>query len=240
MRVGVVCEGPTDFVAIKHFFHHCLARNQIEADFIPIQPQMDNTSPEGGWGNVLLWLSKNPPPVRIANLFGGGLFGGGLAIEPLSCLLIQLDTDVLDDVSFRNFVSSQYNYSVVSHSTTHDRADEVRKILRTAWREDAMTVADNDRHIATPAVESTEAWCLAAFFAQPQNCELIQGQSLIDQFMSALEVTEGRQPNLPYSQIDKNVRRRQRFCLKHASNSHRISAGCSQFGHVLQQLQSLA
>ena len=59
MRVGVVCEGATDFVAIDAFFGQSLADHGIEAEFVPIQPEKDKTSPEGGWGNVLHWLQKN-------------------------------------------------------------------------------------------------------------------------------------------------------------------------------------
>ena len=48
MRVGVVCEGPTDFFAIESFFGHALKNDQIDAEFERIQPTLDNTNPEGG------------------------------------------------------------------------------------------------------------------------------------------------------------------------------------------------
>ena len=54
MRVGVVCEGPTDFFAIESFFGHALENDQIDAEFVRVQTKSDNTNSEGGWGNVLL------------------------------------------------------------------------------------------------------------------------------------------------------------------------------------------
>ena len=60
MRIGVVCEGPTDAHAIVCFLQASLTHRGITPDFIPIQPDTDNTRPlDGGWGAVFLWLKKN-------------------------------------------------------------------------------------------------------------------------------------------------------------------------------------
>lgn len=238
IRVGVVCEGPTDFLAIEAFFGHALEAENVDAQFVPIQPEMDNTSPEGGWGNVLLWLRNNPPTSRVAKFFGGGLFAGNLGYEALDCLLVQLDTDVLENGSFRSFVRSEYGHTVTSSQAPSARAVEIINILRLAWREDEMTAADVNRHVPAPAVEATEAWCLAAFSAQSQNFEVVSGQALIDGFMSALETTEGRQPNPPYAEANKNTRRRKRFCDSHRASSARVIAGCDHFERTLHNLRA--
>lgn len=66
MRVGAVCEGPTDYYAIESFFRQALWEdNGIKAEFVPIQPEMDSIIPEGGWGRVLGWLNNNNPEYRI-------------------------------------------------------------------------------------------------------------------------------------------------------------------------------
>lgn len=239
MKVGVICEGPTDFVAIENFFGMALAQSEITASFKPIQPQMDNTSPDAGWGNVLLWLNKNPPSARISKLFGGGLFGGELGAEPLDCLLIQLDTDALEEPGFQAYVKKTYDYSVQLAATPTDRAQEVRNILELACGDD-MTEADKRRHVPAPAVESTETWCVAAFSAQPQDFEIISAQALTDRFMHALETTEGRVPTLPYAGIDKSIKRRQRFCKAIAGGAPRVSAGCPHFAIALDALVKLA
>ncbi len=240
IRVGVVCEGPTDFLAIEAFFNNALEAAGVASQFLPIQPRMDNTSPEGGWGNVLLWLKKNPPASRIVKYFGGGLFGGGLEYEALDCLLVQLDTDVLENGSFQRYVCREYGL-VVSPATAPDaRANEIVRILRLAWRETEMNQVDANRHVPAPAVEATEAWCLAAFTAQAQNFELLSGQDLIDGFMSALETTEGRHPNPPYAEADKSIKRRKRFCQTHRNSSARVADNCEQFAMTLEYLRSFA
>jgi hypothetical protein len=239
MKVGVICEGPTDFVAIETFFGAALSHNGLDASFKPIQPEMDNTCPDGGWGNVLLWLNKNPPNARISKLFGGGLFGGELGAEPLDCLLIQLDTDALEEPGFQTYVKKTYDYSVQLAASPADRAKEICNILECAWGDD-MTDADKRRHIPSPAVESTETWCIAAFTAQPRNFEVMGGQVLVDSFMHSLETTEGRMPTLPYAAIDKNIKRRQRFCNELFPSARRVSAGCPQFAVALNALIAIA
>ena len=67
----------------------------FSVEFVPLQPDPDATSPEGGWTHVLLWLENHPPDSRIPQFFTGGLFGGDLAQEPLDGILVQLDSDIL-------------------------------------------------------------------------------------------------------------------------------------------------
>ena len=69
-----MCEEPTDFFFTIESFFYALENDYIDAEFVCVQPKSDNTSSEGGWGNVLLWLDRNNPEYRIQNYFGGGLF----------------------------------------------------------------------------------------------------------------------------------------------------------------------
>lgn len=240
IRVGVVCEGPTDFFAIEAFFQHALESSGLVSEFLPIQPEMDRTSPLGGWGNVLLWLKNNPPAARITKFFGGGLFGGQLGIDPLDCLLVQLDTDVLEDGSFQQFVHEEYGYVVNAPGDPNARALEITNILKLAWLDAELSEVDANRHVPAPAFEATETWCLAAYTAQPQNFEIFSGQALVNGFMSALETTEGRIPTPPYSGVDKNIKRRKRFCSAHRGSSARVADNCEHFAQALAKLQSLA
>ncbi|MEG3081713.1 hypothetical protein R3F64_17810, partial [Halomonas sp. 5021] len=43
MRVGVVCEGATDFVVISHFLGSSVESAGINIDIFAIQPPSDNT-----------------------------------------------------------------------------------------------------------------------------------------------------------------------------------------------------
>lgn len=240
MRVGVVCEGPTDYHAISFFFKSALANSGVEAKFFPIQPHMDNTKPEAGWGNVLLWLKNKPPFSRVQQYFCGGLFGGPSSTEPFDCIVIHLDSDILAEESFCTYIRVTYGYEVASPVASHDRANEIRQVINLVAKFDALTDADKKRHVMAVAVESTEAWCVAVFKMPVQNAETLTGQALIDEFMCALEKSEGKDPNPPYASINKTIKRRKRFCEKHHATSNRIVQACEQFSRTLQELRAIA
>jgi hypothetical protein len=239
MRIGVVCEGPTDYPAIVHFMQHALGEQNITAEFRALHPEMDNTRPPGGWGTVLLWLKNNPAASRIQMFFDGGLFQEPLNLERLDAIIIHLDSDVLPDVSFSQYVQENYDFVVSVPGTPAEKAQEIVTIIRLAASFDQMTDADKARHVPTPAVESTEAWCVAAFTSAQCNFELLEGAALTYAFMAALERSEGRQAQLQYVNVDKNLKRRERFCKKHAAGSKRIADGCEQFSVALNQLVAL-
>ncbi len=239
MRVGVVCEGPTDFLAIESFFGHALKNDEIDAQFVRIQPEADNMNSGGGWTNVLLWLNSNSLAYRIKNYFGGGLFEEPLGEPLLDAILIQLDSDILGEPSFANYVSNKYELDIGNPGDAQERADEIRRVIRSAAKFDDMTEHDVELHILAPAVESTEAWCVAAFKTPTPNCELLKGQNLKDEFMSALERSEGRVPSPPYSRMDKDQKRRKEFLAIHAQGFARVRDGCQQFDQAYQQLREL-
>jgi len=240
MKIGVICEGPTDYPAITCFFGHALNADGLSPEFFPLFPEMDKTRPNGGWASVLLWLSNNPAQVRIQKYFEGGLFGGALSTEPLNCIILQLDSDVIDDTLFQKFIQDRYNFKISTSETPKLRAAEITKVLSVAAEFDVMTGADRHRHVIAPAVEATETWCVAAFYPQGDHWELLRGDALTNTFMSALEQSEGRQPQIPYARIDKNQSRRRAFCKKHATGSVRIINTCEQFSQALAQLKNIA
>ena len=240
MKIGVVCEGPTDFIAIEAFCRHSLAHHGVTAEFVAVQPEKDKSSPEGGWGNVFTWLKENPPEVRIKKYFEGSLFEGGLAKSSLDCLLIHLDTDVLGEEGFEKYVREKFMYVSGSPREPVDRALEISNILKLSWRDQDMANVDKCRHVPAVSVESTENWCVAAFCAKSEDVELLSGQKLIDQFMSALETSERRKPNTHYTKIDKNIKRRQRFCDRYECNSQYVYSRCRHFKLILKRLLSLS
>lgn len=239
MKIGVVCEGPTDFHAIERFFRHAFSTIGASVEFVPLQPQMDKTSPEGGWGNVLLWLKNNPPALRVQKYFGGGIFGGDLSSPPMNGLLIQLDSDVLGEQSFCTFVKKNYYHTVLTQRDPTCRANEIRAILSLAIEAAAMTENDVNRHVIVPAVESTEAWCVAAFSGQPENFETLTDQELTDRFMSALETTEGKLPTLPYAHLNKSIDRRKKLCAALENSSQRVVDNCASFRRARDHLRSV-
>ncbi len=240
VRIGVVCEGPTDWHAIRYFFEDSMSSAGFSVEFVPLQPAPDATSSEGGWANVLLWLKDHPPDTRVQQFFTEGLFGGELAQEPLDGILVQLDSDILGNNSFDAYISKQYGHTVSNPAAAEHRAEEIHTVLSLAARSQEMTEADVSRHVLAPAVEATETWCVAAFSPHHSDFESLAGQELVNEFMCALEKSENRAPKPSYVNVDKSPRRRSRFCKKWAHQSDRIIAGCPRFQEAHDQLRSLA
>lgn len=240
MRVGVVCEGPTDLPAIQEFFKTSLKRRGITAKFEAIFPEMDNTRPSGGWANVFSWAVRYPAASRIQRYFSGGFFGGALTAEPLDAIVFQLDSDVLSHELFQQFVFDRYSIEFTPPDDPAIRANIIRSILSRALQMDVLTDADRKRHVLVAAVESTEAWCVAAFHAVSDDFEKLRGQGLTNAFMTALELSESRTPQPSYENTDKSYHRRLRYCEKHASNSDRIERSCAQYADTIEHLASLA
>lgn len=90
---------------------------------------MDNTTQDAGWGNVLVWLSNNPPSERIRMLSAFSPFMEDHEESLLDCLLIQLDADILGNDSFQNYVGKRYGYKVAVPSDPADRSMEIEKVL---------------------------------------------------------------------------------------------------------------
>lgn len=239
MRVGVVCEGPTDFPAITCFVGNALERRGISATFRSLFPDMDNTRPIGGWANVMLWLERNDHHLRVQRFFKGGLFGGALGEEALDAIVIQLDTDVLADSGFRQYVKKKFNLDIVNVQNSAGKAHVLTNIIELAACIESLAMADAQRHVPFPAVNSTEAWCVAAFHNRPCSSDELEGQDLTNHFMSALESSESKTANPPYSNIDKSHRRRLSFCKKHASNSDRIVVDNVQFASCVDRLAAV-
>lgn len=239
MRIGVVCEGLTDLHAITYFFGHALQAAHISAEFVALQPPKDKTKPDASWGHVFHWLNNNPPITRVPNYFGGGLFAGALAVQPLDALLIQLDSDVLGEPGFNAFVKSNYGFQPTSPSSPDERGAEVIRILEAAGRFSEMTELDVARHVPTPAVESTETWCVAAYSAVPDDFESFPRDELTLAFMQALERSEGREPEIHYARVDKSPQRREKFCKRHAVGSARVIGSCPQFRRSFNSIRSL-
>ena len=240
VRIGVVCEGLTDWHAIRSFLRNSMSSAGFSVEFVPLQPDPDATSSKGGWTKVLSWLENHPPEHRAQRFFTRGLFGGGLAEELLDGILVQLDSDILGEDSFVAHVEKQHGYTAKDPATAEQRAEEVCQVLSLAARLLEMTEADVSRHVLAPAVESTEAWCVAAFSSRPSDFERLSGPDLANEFMCALERSESRPLKQPYAHVDKSPDRRLRFCRNYASQSDRIIAGCPRFREAHDQLLYLA
>lgn len=218
MRIGVICEGVTDFIAIREFMEGALSKMGLKTTYIQLQPTPDNTD-DGGWTRVFFWLEDNPVEARVTRFFGGGLFDMGLDNSRCDALIVQMDTDVLEDHGFSGFMNGK-NISYDAPDQASVRAEEIRRLLGIFAGSDSMTISDLQKHIFLPAVESSEAWCIAAFERLDFDPETLKGQELWDAFGSALLRSEGNF-NLPaqFGSPDKRPERREKFCIRHRSSA---------------------
>ena len=163
MKVGVICEGPTDFLAISHFLAASLKIRGLKVEFIDIQPEIDATSVNagGGWSIALSWLQNNPLVARESAYLGAGLFGGGLAAKACDFLIVQIDSDVLDEPSFHAYVNSRSGLTVNCPTDPADRFVAVQSVLLHFCEFPDEDSGLQARHIVAPAVENTETWCVA-------------------------------------------------------------------------------
>ena len=236
MRVGVVCEGPTDWHAIVCFLKASLNGRGITPTFVDIHPERDKTNPtDGGWGAVLNWLMGNPPKSRILRYFNGGLFADDLSAKRCDVMVFQMDADILSDRSFQDWVTRHLGYEVVDSGDPMQRGSEIRSIIEIAGAFVELSIRELQRHIPAPAVESTEAWCVASFRALPGDPELLRGPDLCLEFMNALHRSESR-PVQQFAHIDKQPDRRRRYCGKHSAGFERLEAQCLHYRELVDSI----
>lgn len=239
LRIGIVCEGPTDFHAIRNFIPAALKALGVDAEIVPLQPDMGRTMPDAGWPHLEAWLRNNPPQQRIIE-FLRGAFGSGMSANTCDVILIQMDSDILDEESFRTHMERQYQFIIPDVHEPDARGARVKEILELWSRIGELTAVDRDRHVFAPAVESTEAWCVAADHTQQTEIERLRGAELTQAFMSALEASEHRDVGV-YVNIDKDVGRRTRFCEEYgAAGAGPVLRGCPHFERAVTQLGALA
>ena len=221
MRIGVVCEGQTDQTAITNFLKASLTGRDITPVFVPIQPENDRTKPpDGGWHAMLNWLLKNPPKSRIATYLGGGLFDDGLSAKRCDVLVFQIDSDILSERGFQNWTRKTLGHDVTDSTDPTQRGKEVRSIIEIAGNFEELSDDESKRHIPAPAVESTEAWCVAVYGSFSGDPERLKGLALCREFMTALHRSENRDIQ-SFTKINKSPDRR-RNLLREACR--RISA----------------
>lgn len=239
MRIGVVCEGPTDAHAIVCFLHSSLTHRGIMPVFIAIQPETDNTrSPEGGWGAVLKWLKENPPSARTRAYFHGGLFGDGLSAKHCDVLVFQMDADILADAAFRNWTKRHYQYTVANRTDPVKSGQKITSIIETVGAFSRLSRDEKRRHIPAPSVESTETWCIAAFRNLPVDPELLSGSQLCQEFMTSLHRSENR-PVQDFVSVNKDPRRRRRYCERTSSGFARLENQCYHYLNLVNVLVSI-
>ncbi|WPB58630.1 hypothetical protein [Xylophilus sp. GOD-11R] len=234
MKIGVICEGLTDFHAINHYLGAELHNAGIQATFISVQPNADNTS-GGGWGNVLGWLDGNPLKERDP-LFEQGLFANSRRLSGLDSILIHLDTDILPDQSFvKNLKDRGYVFG--SPQSSAAKCTELTALIHYISLPNDASPRMKNRHIPAPIAESSEAWCVAVDTLFNGSAEALAGQALANAFGTALARYKNISPQTTYKNINKSLKTREDYCKNTKGNLVGL-ATCAQFVSIGNTLKN--
>ena len=240
MKIGLICEGQTDFVCIREFVSSALCRVGISVEFVAVQPDVDSTRPQGGWTGLVTWLINNPPRSQIPTYFGGGLFAGSNSAKVVDCMVIQMDSDILGNPDLGNFMLDRFGLVLSNPGDPDSRANEIRRLLEASAQLSQCADADRNRHVLVAAVENTETWCFAAFRAVAYNPETLSPNEVVQKFMTVLNRSESRHHVVSFVSANKDIGRRESYCRKHRSGANRVKASCTQFDRLCSELECLA
>ena len=239
MKLGVVCEGPTDFEFIKHFLPEALRNRGVDdVEVIPLQPPVDNTR-GGGSTEVIHWLMNNTPEFRNSAFLSSGLFSIPDKKSQCDGIVVQLDSDVLKDESFISFIVDKGGaVNVDDLQTVENKAEEVENLLKYFALDADMTEKERKQHVYVAAVDATEAWCIAAYKKIPYNPEELEGEGLATEFGKVLNHSEGNDVMDRYSAVDKSVDRRSDFCNRHCRSVF-VEKQSAQFRKMIENVYGL-
>ena len=148
-----------------------------------------------------------------------------------------MDADILSDDTFGSWAERRLGYTVANDVDPIQRGNEIRTVIGMRGAFGTLSAIDRGRHIAAPAVESTETWCVACFHMCHGDPARLREQDLCDEFMTALHRSE-RRPIQPFSKIDKSPKRRHRFCADNSAGYFRLERQCLHYRRLVERLCS--
>lgn len=210
MRVGIVCEGQTDYITMKSFLSAELTNKGKTIEFDLIQPALDNTLP-GGWSQVAYWLEQNPLANRNAvYLKGQAVFSLEEDDRKFDVLIFQIDTDIIGETGFENFIS-QRGIDPVRPISPVDRSKFIQEIINKLAGHASLSVALTAKEVPIALVESCETWIVAAA-SSVEGAETLTTDELRNSF-GAVVAQETGHPVMPeYQTTNKKVKTRVKIC----------------------------
>lgn len=232
LRIGVVAEGPTDQIVLRHLLKaYCeSARSDIIPIFKDLQPNSDRTSSgssEGGWREVYRWCRNNPPEARDALFSGPGLFDNDLDDQRHDIILVHMDSDIIAEIG----ASSSVTPVPTETSTPEQRGTFIRKtLLEWLWPDGAIP---DTRHIPAPVVEAIEAWLVAALSddEQPEAVKTVKRRFIEVYYQSMGRIAPANAMKL------KNPRDRyEQAALRCTANIAKVAERCPHFRSLAETL----
>lgn len=233
-RVGVVCEGATDFIAIKTYMQNCLANSGLATKFISLQPDMDATRQDGGWTKIATWLSQDTIEQRKIRYLSKGLFANQMDPKACDAILLQIDADVYSEQDFVNFNLKYFEHVV---PTTNSIVDRRKNLISVLFNWSGVTNQVSDQYIPCIAIQATENWCIAAHKSYIGDLEELSGQDLTDQFLDCMKAVLDF-PIRPSEEKMKDQGRRERYCAATVNGSGGAYIQCSGYRAAIEDLKT--
>lgn len=231
LRIGLVVEGPTDYIMIKALLKRSLefSHPDISLVFVDLQPSSDRTSgsPEGGWQMVYKWCERNDPEFRKVQYFGPGLFAGVENSKQCDLIVIQMDADICTAISGGGY-SDIIPKDLIS---VQGRGKYIASVID-GWLWPAPYMSDSF-HIAAPAVEVTETWLIAGLGNHPEP-ELIAKPLRI--FAEIDFQRRGKPIPASTKAISKQPQRYEPLAFHAATNVKAIIEKCFWFSNLVQAI----
>ncbi|MBK7756434.1 MAG: hypothetical protein IPI35_08495 [Deltaproteobacteria bacterium] len=232
--IGLIGEGPTDFVVLEPLIKSALAARArgLDVEIVPVQPgdATSGGSEEGGWLQVKAWCLRNRAARRRALYFEPLFEGFG---QPCHALLVQLDADLLHLVPD---LASKEGVPTPAELTPEARGETIRAILnRWLWPEESERL-DDHRTVRLAAVWSTETWLVAAIDPALATPEAVDPNPLL------LKYSPGLAHPTDSTKLKKNVTRwkKLRARVKLTEQSEAIIGRCPSLGKALSALSEVA
>ena len=229
ITLGVVAEGPSDYVVIKNLLGTYVASKKIEnclLTFKSLQPYVDNTSKsgysEGGWLLVYKWCLSNTPGERENKYFSKGLFADDMDEFRCSALLVHMDADICTEIRDKTTllpVPSQNDDPITRGSFISGT------VANWLWPDGWV---NDPRYIIAPAVESTESWLVAGLSDEDVAPET---NSEIQQRLAHLDYLIVRKKPIPQKikNPNKSASNYEKISLVASENIARIIDRCPHF-----------
>ncbi|MDA3557122.1 hypothetical protein MKL42_06330 [Acinetobacter sp. AOR15_HL] len=233
MKLGVICEGPTDFHVLKHTIQAYLDPIQIRDIQPPLNAQQTQIASDawGGWEKVSEYLKSEDFLILLENM---------------DYVVIQIDTDVCEH---RNFNVSPISLANNDHNLFYDAVKQ--KLLE--WIDSAgipfnkkkakrfihyqnlrnrkISISYIDKIIFAISVHSLECWLLAYHDTRPRRCKITGCENALTRYLSSVGKT-----------INKNAKDYIQHSLdfKDVRNHPQISNKSESFKIFVEQLATIS
>lgn len=205
-KIGVVCEGPCDFVIIEWCLGAALKRLGYDAEFVPFQPARDRTSGthnDGGWHQVYKWCVRNDVAAR-ARFFNGGLFADPDALA-VDLIIVHCDGDLRKILADRGGWEDLAFDNPANWADSPEQALDYCSKLIGGWiygHVDGKVQPRKDNTICAPIIFASEAWLLGALglHADPEALQDVKAE-----FSKIWLAKSGRHVPVGIKQLKKHV-----------------------------------